>query len=39
MAEITNGISPAEVEEMREFGAKIRDRVAERRDEYLEAFG
>ncbi|MDA1327270.1 MAG: glutathione S-transferase family protein [Proteobacteria bacterium] len=37
--EITNGISPAEVEEMRAFGVKIRDRVGERREEYLEAFG
>ena len=38
-AEITNGISPEEIEEMRVFGAPIRDRVGERRDEYLEAFG
>ena len=36
--EITNGISPEEVEEMRVFGAQIRDSVADRRAEYLEAF-
>ena len=33
------GISPDEVAEMRLFGTPIRDRVAERREEYLEAFG
>ena len=38
MAEIANGISPDEVEEMRAFGARIRDRVGERRDEYLREF-
>jgi len=37
-AEITNGISPEEVEEMRVFGAPIRDRVGELRDQYLKEF-
>lgn len=36
--EITNGISPEEVEEMRVFGAPIRDRVGEIRSRYLKEF-
>jgi glutathione S-transferase len=37
-AEITDGISPGEVEEMREFGAPTRDRVGELRNQYLREF-
>ena len=37
-SEITNGISEEEVEEMREFGAPIRGRVGELRDQYLREF-
>lgn len=37
-AEITEGISPEEVEEMRVFGAPIRDRVGELRRQYLREF-
>jgi glutathione S-transferase len=38
VAEITNGISAAEVDEMREFGAPLRDAVADIRDRYLKEF-
>jgi len=38
VAEVTNGISPEEVDEMRTFGAPIRNRVGELRDQYLREF-
>ena len=37
-AEITNGISPDEVEEMRDYGMPLRDAVAEVRSRYLRDF-
>jgi glutathione S-transferase len=37
-AEIANGISKAEIDEMRTFGAPIKDRVGQRRDQYIREF-